>query len=58
MHKASFGLAGLAVLAVLGARHSSPAASYVTLDEGAEPLKSAFNTDVGKVRVVMLVAPT
>ncbi len=58
MHKASFGLAGLAVLAVLGARHYSSAASYVTLDERAEPLKSAFNADVGKVRVVMLVAPT
>ncbi len=57
MHKASFGLAGLAVLAVLGARHSSPA-SYVTLDKRAEPLKSAFNADVGKVRVIMLVAPT
>ena len=58
MHKASCGLAGLAALAVLGARHSSPAASYATLDERAEPLKSAFNTDVGKVRVIMLVAPT
>lgn len=31
---------------------------YVTLDRAAEPLKSAFNADVGKTRILMLVAPT
>ncbi len=31
---------------------------YVTLDRAAEPFKSAFNADVGKIRILMLVAPT
>ncbi len=31
---------------------------YVTLDRAAEPFKSAFNADVGKTRILMLVAPT
>jgi hypothetical protein len=31
---------------------------HQTLDDAAEPLRSAFNRDVGRVRVMMLVAPT
>jgi hypothetical protein len=31
---------------------------HATLDDAAEPLRSAFNRDVGRVRVMMLVAPT
>jgi len=39
---------------------SQPAspADYIGLDEHAEPLRGSFNTDVGKVRILMLVAPT
>lgn len=33
-------------------------ADYTRLDGDAEPLRSAFNADVAKVRVLMLVAPT
>lgn len=32
--------------------------AYARLDANAEPLRSAFNADIGKVRVLMLVAPT
>jgi hypothetical protein len=31
---------------------------FVTLDSGAEPVRSAFNADIGKTRVVMLLGPT
>ncbi len=32
--------------------------SYERLDGSSEPLRAAFNADAGKVRVLMLVAPT
>ncbi|MCI0432240.1 MAG: hypothetical protein L0271_01130 [Gemmatimonadetes bacterium] len=32
--------------------------AYRTLDANAEPLKSAFNADAGKVRIFMYVSPT
>lgn len=35
-----------------------PSPDYAVLDGGAEPFRSAFNADVGKVRLVMYVAPT
>jgi len=31
---------------------------YSSLSESAEPLRSQFNRDAGRVRIVMLVAPT
>jgi hypothetical protein len=31
---------------------------YANLDDSAEPLKARFNADAGRVRVMMLVAPT
>ncbi len=34
------------------------AAEYVILGKDAEPLRTAFNADAGKVRVMMLVSPT
>ncbi len=37
---------------------SAGAPDYVSLDARGEPLKSAFNADADKVRVLMLVAPT
>ena len=33
-------------------------AAYTALDARGNPLRTAFNDDVGKVRVLMLVAPT
>ena len=37
---------------------ASTAAPYTNLDAGGEPLKTAFNDAVGKIRVVAYVAPT
>ncbi len=37
---------------------SAGEADYVSLDVRGEPLKSAFNADADKVRLLMLVAPT
>ena len=31
---------------------------YTVIDRDSEPLRAAFNAGVGKVRVLMLVAPT
>jgi len=39
------------------APQGSPA-SYQAIRPDAEPLRAAFNANVGKVRVIMLVAPT
>ncbi len=33
-------------------------AEYTGLDARGNPLRTAFNEDLGKVRVLMLVAPT
>ncbi len=33
-------------------------AAYTPLDARGNPLRTAFNEDLGKVRVLMLVAPT
>lgn len=49
----------LSALAIGGwLANGSDSSAYISLDRGGEPLKSAFNADVGKVRVLMLVAPT
>ena len=44
------------VLALGGSAHRGT--EYKTLDDNGEPLKAVFNKDVGKVRILMLVAPT
>lgn len=31
---------------------------YTVIDGHSEPLRAAFNADLGKVRILMLVAPT
>ena len=51
---------GLVPLGVLlaTAMSAQPIADYQPLDRDAEPLRAAFNADAGKVRVLMLVAPT
>jgi hypothetical protein len=50
-----------ALLAVLGISLAAACIRtrpYATLTGTAEPLRTAFNSDVGRVRVMMLVAPT
>ena len=46
----------LAVIAIAVSACARP--PHQTLDDAAEPLRSAFNRDLGRVRVMMLVAPT
>lgn len=46
------------LLVLVGCRPKGAAAPHERLDEGATALRTAFNTDVGKVRVLMLVSPT
>ena len=55
MRMSRFMLPALAGLSLGMAGHTI---DYTTLDGGAEPLRGRFNADSGKVRVVMLVAPT
>jgi hypothetical protein len=47
-----------AVLWLAACAPSAPASAYQVIGANAEPLKSMFNANVGKVRVIMLVAPT
>ena len=47
-----------ALAALLGCQPRGPDRPHVSLRPHAEELRSAFNGDSGKVRVVMLVAPT
>ena len=52
-------LVPLALLLVLvGCRAKGAAAPHEHLDSEAAALRAAFNADVGKVRVLMLVSPT
>jgi len=52
-------LGPLILLLVLGGcRAKGTAASHERLDDGATALRAAFNADVGRVRVLMLVSPT
>jgi hypothetical protein len=47
------------LLLVLGAcKPKGAAAPHERLDDGATALRTAFNAEVGKVRVLMLVSPT
>ena len=58
MRKRYLALAALPILAASTVMRSTPEASYRPMDRDAEPLKATFNADAGKVRVLMLVAPT
>ncbi len=58
MRKAYTGFGTLAVVSALSLGLSASAADYSTLDEPGDPLRTTFNADTGKVRVLMLVAPT
>lgn len=48
----------LHLVAALTACKSSPPRPHSSLTQGAEPLRSQFNRDAGKVRVVIVAAPT
>ncbi len=48
----------LAGLAAVGFARPADEPDYTVIDTHSEPLRGAFNADVGKVRIVMLVAPT
>lgn len=48
----------LAVVTVMGCVGRGPVSAHSVLNADAEPLRDAFNADSGKVRIIMLVAPT
>jgi hypothetical protein len=49
----------VAVAAALGAcKAGGPESPFQILDSNATSLRERFNTDAGKVRVIMLVAPS
>jgi hypothetical protein len=58
MRKAFVGIAVVGLAAAASAGLSTPGSSYTKLDRAGEPLRETFNADLGKVRVLMLVAPT
>ena len=47
-----------ATLWVMACTPSGPSSPYRVITADGEPLRSAFNANVGKVRVIMLVAPS
>ena len=60
MRECAYTAAEVAALAgsLLGCQPSGADRPHTTLGPKAEELRTAFNADSGKVRVVMLVAPT
>ena len=50
--------AALLLLAIAGCRSKGPASSFTNLGASDQSVRDAFNADVGKVRLVILVAPT
>lgn len=58
MHRKSFLLAGASALAAGCARQPTSTRRYQEIAQDGEPLKSAFNRDAGRVRILMLVSPT
>jgi hypothetical protein len=51
-------LLSTALLLLASCKAKGPVATHASLGADAAPLRAAFNADVGKVRVLMLVAPT
>ena len=47
-----------AVSAASSCSHTFEARPHASLTSGAEPLRADFNRDVGRVRIVMIPAPT
>ena len=40
-----------------GAALQAAAAGYVTLDRNAEPLRTNFDSEIGKVRIMLVIDP-
>src|SRR5262249_27480843 len=51
-------LAVVVLLGVAGCGRPQSAGSFINLESSPNAVRDRFNADVGKVRVVMLVAPT
>jgi hypothetical protein len=51
-------LFGLVTAVTACGKREATQASFITLDRDSSALKEAFNSDRGKVRVLMLVSPT
>ncbi len=58
MRKLFVGSGVVTIVVALSLALAASAADYATLDERADPLRTSFNADIGKVRVLMLVGPT
>ena len=58
MKKAYAAFAALPLLLTIGLGLPAPTADFASLDPEGDPLRATFNADLGKVRVLMLVAPT
>jgi hypothetical protein len=48
----------VALIALAAGCAGAPPVAHTSLERGLEPLAAAFNAHVGRVRIVMLVAPT
>jgi hypothetical protein len=51
-------LAAAAVVLAAGCTPEGPPSPYQALGATAAPVRAAFNANIGKVRIIMLVAPT
>jgi len=59
MERKSFLTGGVgALLSGCGGSHTGGPLHYQSITSNGEPLRSTFNHDAGKVRIVMLVSPT
>ena len=43
---------------MLSCQSGGPSSDHASLDAAGEPLRSAFNQDVGKVRAILIGSPT
>ena len=59
LKRTTLAIAALALaLAFTGCKAGGPESPFQVLDEDTSSLRDRFNRDVGKTRVVMLVAPS
>jgi hypothetical protein len=58
MQRKSFLLGNIGMLLAGCSRHASSSGRFQVIGGNGEPLKSTFNEDAGKVRILMLVSPT
>ena len=58
MRKLMLGAAAIGVTVASAVVASGPPPTYTTIDAMGQPLKQRFNAEMGKVRIVALVAPT